>query len=165
MIVLQVVLLSCECGCTSLKLYSRGRYRFLRAGSLACFQQQWDTRQSGVPQSFPPRSRNRTHNVRCDWSCHKATNKWLQVAGAFHVYWGCMVVVLLKRHCWLWVKSTFVSHIDNILTNIGHRFVHQSGLEQSSGRNSTFFRLRIAFRVYLMFSEIGKNTKYWLKHT
>ena len=39
-------------------------------------------------------------------------------------------------------------NIDNILTNIGHRFVHQSGLDQSSGRNSTFFRHRIAFRAY-----------------
>ena len=56
-------------------------------------------------------------------------------------------------------------NIDNILINIGHRFVHQSGLDQSSGRNSTIFRLRIALRVYLMFSQIGKNTKYLLKHT
>ena len=52
------------------------------------------------------------------------------------------------------------TNIDNVLTNIGHRFVHQSGLDQSSGRNSAMFRLRIAFRVYLMFSQIDKNTKY-----
>ena len=56
--------------------------------------------------------------------------------------------------------STNIPNLDKILTNIGHRFVHQSGLDESSGQRSTILRLRIAFRVYLMFSKIGKNTKY-----
>ena len=50
-------------------------------------------------------------------------------------------------------------YIYTMLTNIGYRFVHQSGLDESSGRKSTTFLHGFAFRVYLMFSEIGKNTK------
>ena len=63
------------------------------------------------------------------------------------------IYILPIAHC-------ILINIDNILTIIGHRFVHQSGLDQSSGRISAFVRLRIAFRVYLMFSQIDKNTKY-----
>ena len=36
-----------------------------------------------------------------------------------------------------------------ILTNIGHRFGHQSGLHESSGRDSTTFLYGIAFHVYV----------------
>ena len=55
--------------------------------------------------------------------------------------------------------NTNIPNIDKILTNIGHRFVHQTGLDESSGQKSTIFPYRIAFRVYLMFSNIGQNTK------
>ena len=48
-----------------------------------------------------------------------------------------------------------------ILTNIGHRVGHQSGLYESSGRNSTIFLHGIAFRVYLVFSKIGKHSTHW----
>ena len=53
-----------------------------------------------------------------------------------------------------------IPNIDKTFTNIGHRFGHQSGLDESLRRKSSIFRLRIAFRVYLRFSQIGKNTKY-----
>ena len=48
----------------------------------------------------------------------------------------------------------------NILTITGHRFGHQSGLDESSGRNSTAFMHGLAFRIYLVFSPKAKNTKY-----
>ena len=51
-------------------------------------------------------------------------------------------------------------NIFNIFINIGHRFGQQSGLYKNSRRNSTAFRHRNAFRVYLVFSKKGKNTKY-----
>ena len=38
-----------------------------------------------------------------------------------------------------------------ILTLLGHRFGHQLGLDESSGRNSTTFLHGIAFRVYEFF--------------
>ena len=48
--------------------------------------------------------------------------------------------------------------INNILTTIGHRSGHPSGLDESSRRNSTTFLFGIAFRVYLVFSHIHRNT-------
>ena len=42
-------------------------------------------------------------------------------------------------------------NIHDILTTIGHRFGHQSGLDESSGQVSTIFRHGIAIRVCLMF--------------
>ena len=54
-----------------------------------------------------------------------------------------------------------IPNINKILTNLGHRFVHQSGQDESSGRNSTFFGNRIAFRVYVVYSQIGTNTDYY----
>ena len=51
-------------------------------------------------------------------------------------------------------------NIDKRLTNVGHRFVHQSGLDESSRHKSTFVRHRIALRIYLMFSKIDKSTTY-----
>ena len=51
-------------------------------------------------------------------------------------------------------------NIHNTLTVIGHRFRHQSGLDESSGGTSTTSLHESAFRVYLMFSKIGKNTQY-----
>ena len=42
----------------------------------------------------------------------------------------------------------------HILTIIEHRFGHQSGLYESSGRQSSIFRNCVAFRVYLMISKI-----------
>ena len=51
-------------------------------------------------------------------------------------------------------------NILNLLRTNGHRFGHPSGLDESSGRNSTTFRHRIAFRVYLVFSKISKNPTY-----
>ena len=41
--------------------------------------------------------------------------------------------------------------IHNIFTILGLRFDHQSGLDDSSGRNWTSFPYGIQFRVYLMF--------------
>ena len=64
-------------------------------------------------------------------------------------------------YIYIYIYICMLINIDNILTNIGHRFVHLSGLDESSGQKSTLFRHRIAFRVYLMFSKIDKNTTYW----
>ena len=50
-------------------------------------------------------------------------------------------------------------NIHNIMTNIGHRFHHQSGLDESSGRNSITCLHGIVFRVCLKFSKIRKNPK------
>ena len=50
--------------------------------------------------------------------------------------------------------------IHNILTIIGHRFGHQSGPDESSGRHSTIFLNGIAFCGYLVFPKIIKNTRY-----
>ena len=52
-----------------------------------------------------------------------------------------------------------VPTLHNILTNIGHRFGHQSGLDESSRRNSTASLHEAALCVYLVFPKIGKNTK------
>ena len=43
----------------------------------------------------------------------------------------------------------------NILIIIGHRFGHRSGLDESSGRNSTTILHGIAFPFCLVFSEIS----------
>ena len=48
-------------------------------------------------------------------------------------------------------------NIRKMFTNIAHRFVHQSGLDESSGRNSTTFRHRIAFRVHFVVSKISRT--------
>ena len=58
-----------------------------------------------------------------------------------------------------------IPNIHKILTNIGHRFVHQSGLDESPGQKSTICLHRIAFRVYLLFSRMGKNRKYYKRLT
>ena len=67
-------------------------------------------------------------------------------------------------HIYIYICVDYIclilTSIDKILTNIGHRFVHQSGLDESSGRNSTSFRHRNAFRVYSVFSKIGGNCQY-----
>ena len=44
-------------------------------------------------------------------------------------------------------------NIHNMLTIPGHRFRHPSGLDESSGRNSTTSLHGIAFLVYLVFPE------------
>ena len=51
-------------------------------------------------------------------------------------------------------------NISHILTNVEHRFGHQSGLGESSGRISTTCLYGIAFRVYLMFFQNGNNINY-----
>ena len=56
-------------------------------------------------------------------------------------------------------------NIHNILTIIGHRFGHQSGLDESSGGKFTTFLHGIGFRVYLVFSKIDTNTAYLLIFT
>ena len=38
-----------------------------------------------------------------------------------------------------------------LLLTIGHRFGHQSGLDESSGRNSPAFLHGFAIRIYLVF--------------
>ena len=48
-------------------------------------------------------------------------------------------------------------NIPNILTIVGYRFGHPSGLDESSGWNSTAFLHGVEFRVYLLLSKIFKN--------
>ena len=50
-----------------------------------------------------------------------------------------------------------------MLTNIGHRVGHQSGLDESSRQNSIILRDGFAIRVYFVFSKIGKHTHTLLK--
>ena len=49
--------------------------------------------------------------------------------------------------------------IHHTITNIGHRFGYQSGLDERSGQKSTLFQYGIVFRVCLMFSQISQNIK------
>ena len=42
--------------------------------------------------------------------------------------------------------------------NIGHRVGHQSGVDESSGKNAAAILNVFAFHVYLVFSEIGNST-------
>ena len=61
--------------------------------------------------------------------------------------WGCLLGLFPSVH--------------NMSTNVGHRFGHPSGLDESSGRNSTTARYG-----YLMFPEKVKTSeinKYQLK--
>ena len=44
-----------------------------------------------------------------------------------------------------------------MLTNIGHRFGHQSGLYRSSGQNSAAILIAYWFRVYLVFSKYAQT--------
>ena len=53
--------------------------------------------------------------------------------------------------------------IYNSLTNIRHRFGHQSGIDGCSKRKSTSFPHGIALPVYLVFSKISENDNYWQK--
>ena len=50
-----------------------------------------------------------------------------------------------------------MSNIYNVLPFIGHRFGHQSGLDEISGRISAISLYGIAVRLYLVFSKIGKT--------
>ena len=50
-----------------------------------------------------------------------------------------------------------MTNIHNILTNIGHRSGHQSGLDESSGRNPTTFLYGVAFRVYFVLAKYIKT--------
>ena len=52
----------------------------------------------------------------------------------------------------------------NILTNIGHRFGHQSGVYKSSGQNSAAISIAYSFRVSLVFSKICINSKHQSKY-
>ena len=72
------------------------------------------------------------------------------------IYTYIYLYILIYTYIYLYIYLYIPIYI-----YIGHRFVHQSGLDESSGQKSTTFRYRTAFRVYLMFSQIGKNTKYW----
>ena len=58
----------------------------------------------------------------------------------------------------LQIQIPNMSSIHNILTIIAHPFGHQSGPDESSGRNSTTFLYGATLRVYLMVSKIRKNT-------
>ena len=55
------------------------------------------------------------------------------------------------------VAQTVCMKIHNLLTNIGHRLGHQSGLDESSRRTSTVFLYGIAFHVYVVFSKIDQT--------
>ena len=58
----------------------------------------------------------------------------------------------------------------HITTHVGHRLIHQSALDESSGHKSTVCLHGIAFRIDLGFSRIAKKldkVKYepfWKKH-
>ena len=58
-----------------------------------------------------------------------------------------------------WYIVPNIPNIHNILTNIGHRFGHQSGLYESSGQNSAAILIAYSFRVYFVFSNICKITQ------
>ena len=53
-------------------------------------------------------------------------------------------------------------NMHDVLTISGHRFGHQSGIDESSRRNPITCLHRIAFRVYLMFSKLAYNK--WSQH-
>ena len=72
-----------------------------------------------------------------------------------HIYIYINICMCIYAHVARTIPHPDMPNIHNIFANVGHRFGHQSGLDESSGRKSTTFRLRIAFRVYLMFSKIG----------
>ena len=62
-----------------------------------------------------------------------------------HVGWvGTYAVQYVCRY------NTNMPNIQNVLTNIGHRLGHQSGLDESSGRISTTFLYGIEFRVHFV---------------
>ena len=66
-----------------------------------------------------------------------------------------------KYTCTYNTKNTaHILYIEKLPTNIGHRVGHQSGLNESSGRNWPTFLNGVAFRVYLMFSDIGQDITY-----
>ena len=44
-----------------------------------------------------------------------------------------------------------IPNIHNMLTNIGHRVGHQSGLDESSGQNPAVILKGFRFRVYCVF--------------
>lgn len=48
-----------------------------------------------------------------------------------------------------------IPNMHNLLPNIGYRFGHQSGLDESQRRKPTTFLDRLAFRVHLGFSIVG----------
>ena len=78
------------------------------------------------------------------------------------------LLVAVRPRC-ITVRSTVgrYSNMFNILTITGHRFGHQTRLDESSGRNAIIFLCEIAVRVYLVFSKIGETLhihKYVLKH-
>ena len=53
-----------------------------------------------------------------------------------------------------------ICKIHNISTNIGHRFGHQSGVDESSRQNSGAISNVFAFCVYLVFPKTCKNWRY-----
>ena len=67
---------------------------------------------------------------------------------------------MLPLTCSLFPRGTEpdVQNINNILTNVRHRFGHQSGLYENSRQEPSIFNV-FAFRVYLMFLTIDTNTK------
>ena len=65
--------------------------------------------------------------------------KYVYVCERIHIY----IYIYMYQIC---------QDVHNILTIIEHRFGHQSGLDESSGRFFSVFLHGIALRVYLMFS-------------
>ena len=51
-------------------------------------------------------------------------------------------------------------NMHNTLTMLGYRFGHQSGLDESPGRNSSFFLHGIEFHVYFVLLAIDRNFTY-----
>ena len=71
-----------------------------------------------------------------------------------------MIYVLVCWYLDFVVTVPDMPNIHDMLTNIGHRVGHQSGLDERSGRSSTTFLYGTAFRVYFMFSKIGRSSTY-----
>ena len=73
-----------------------------------------------------------------------------------------LVVAVARELFWRLVPTVpDIQNICNILTIVGHCFGHQSGLDESSGRNSTIFLYGITMHVYLMFQKVTTHNDFW----
>ena len=97
-----------------------------------------------------PRLRDQSDFLK--WQGTRRTERGEQQSG--YVLHSCSLLSPLPR-------CPDMLNINDILSIIGYRFGHQSGLYKSSGRNSTTFGHRNVLRVYLVFSEITKNIQYY----
>ena len=71
-----------------------------------------------------------------------------------------MYTYILIAIRWAMILHSSSPNVQNVLSNVGHRFGHQLGLDESSGRNYTTFLFGSAFRIYSMFVEISENANH-----